>query len=174
MKSFTKHGMALVVVLTFSMVILILGTSYIQSFSNYKKNNPIHLERIQADFFAQGISKIALLKFKKFPADFYHAYLYDVASKKDPKNVPPKPAPTPLQVFHQESLNPVLQNNATLSSGIPISMYSTTYELTNTKAYNSDGLLITVTVKMNPTNEIPNGFQQSYQTLVEASRTRIL
>ena len=166
--SLQRKGMALVIVLTFSMVLMVLGSSYISSFSSYKHNNPKHLSKIQADFFAQGISKLALLKFKKFPADFYHAFLYDIASKINPTVVPKLVSPTPLEVFHREKSNALLQDDAAMKTGIPIAYYDTTYSLTATKNYSCDAILISITVQMKDENP------QVYETLVEASRSRIL
>ncbi|MBF0407416.1 MAG: hypothetical protein HQM10_08680 [Candidatus Riflebacteria bacterium] len=168
MISLQRKGMALVIVLTFSMVLMVLGSSYISSFSSYKQNNPKHLSKIQADFFAQGISKLALLKFKKFPADFYHAYLYDIASKKNPTVVPKLTSPTPLEVFHKEKSNALLQDNSGMKTGVPVIYYDTKFSLTATKNYSCDALLISVTVQMKDSNP------QVYETLVEASRSRIL
>lgn len=135
-----RSGMALVVVLVFAMALLILGGTYLQTISQKAPVNPILLEKLQADFFAQGVSQIALLKFKRFPADFYHAYIRHCQGLDS----------TPFNQFVGSSSSPLqsLESPTGTPLGAPTSVtgYSTTYSMVSFKGYDNDGLLITVLV----------------------------
>lgn len=143
-----RRGMALVMVLAFTMTLLILGSTYMRNFSNVKRTNPIILEQVQSDFLAQGLSRIAILKFKKFPSEFYHAYTYNVARTATyPALVPPSPAP--LDCFQEIGDAPtVLQNQISIASpsSFPLNNYSTSFRLITSNQYNKDGVEITFTI----------------------------
>ena len=164
---FSRSGMAIAVVLIFSTVLLMLGGAYIKTISNVQKVNPKLLEQVQADFFGQGISKIALLKFKKYPADFYHAFIFSI-NNPPVTNVSAPGTPTPFESF-KGAPGSVLQNDLSITSpaSIPIAFYYTDFKMVTHKAYNKDGLEIIATVSI-------NGIDRGYKTTVEASRTRIL
>ena len=157
-----KSGMALVIVLAISMSLLILGTAYIGTFTQSRKTNTRVLEQLQADFFAQGVAKIAMLKFKKFPADFYHAYKYDVAKKKGTAGLPAL-AVDPLASFHG-AVGTVLQKDANLPAPLKVDSYSTMYRLTTSKDYDRDVIEIEVNVHIGE-------YVQTYVSTVDASRT---
>ena len=82
-----RKGIAIVIVLALSSFLLILGLAYVKNVTTISTTNPKRLKQIQSDFFAQGIQKIALLKFKALPADFYHAYRYKVEDEKLPRSL---------------------------------------------------------------------------------------
>ena len=145
MGMFQRRGMALVMVLAFTLTLLVLGSTYLKNFSNVKQTNPILLEQVQSDYLAQGLQKIAMLKFKKFPSDFYHAYLY---SKAKTATYPALlPGPDPLDSFHGDA-GTILQNLTGIASpsSFPLTGYNSSYRLLTNNAYNKDGLEVTVTI----------------------------
>ncbi|NCB47859.1 hypothetical protein EOM81_12710, partial [bacterium] len=74
----TRHGMALVIVLTLATAIMVLGVSYLKTIRNQSGRNTIELGAIQADLLAEGITQIAMLKFKEIPGPLYYAYIASV------------------------------------------------------------------------------------------------
>lgn len=172
MKTLMKRsGMAIAVVLIFASVLLMLGGAYIKTISNVRKINPKMLEQVQADFFGQGISKIALLKFKKYPSDFYHAFI--LSKRAIPNSNPTSPSSGPFDSFKGAD-GSILQMSRNINiypllapASFPVQSFVTDFTMVTHKAYNKDGLEITVRVEL-------NGMWRSYQTTIEASRTRIL
>lgn len=71
----SKSGMALVLAMTLTMALLILGSSYLKSISQRSNSNTIELGTIQADLLAEGITQIAMLKLKELPGPLYYAAL---------------------------------------------------------------------------------------------------
>ena len=174
-RSHLRTGMALVIVLVFMMSLMILGSSYIKSVSNITKVNPNRIRQVQGEFFAHGLQKIAIMKFKNLPSDFYHAYIHDVAYNNDPTGMQAYD-PTPIEVFHGHD-NPdatVLQkwnstdpNTLLAGTNVEIASYSTNFRLTSQNQYNRDVLEITVSVDI-------DGKVHRYLTTVNASRSRRL
>ena len=155
--------MAIVIVLVFSLTLLVLGSAYIKTFTTTNPVNPKMLERLQADFFAQGIAQIAMLKFKRFPADFYHAYIHAQAGL---TNI----TPTPLARFHGGNNTPLQDyrpGGVSIGAPVPVATYSTIYNMISYKGYNRDALEVRVSVTVGTV-------QQNYVMTVDASRTRLL
>lgn len=155
--------MAIVIVLVFSLTLLVLGSAYIKTFTTTKPVNPKMLERLQADFFAQGIAQIAMLKFKRLPADFYHAYIHAQAGL---TNI----TPTPLARFHGGNNTPLQDyrpGGVSIGAPVPVATYSTIYNMISYKGYNRDALEVRVSVTVGTV-------QQNYVMTVDASRTRLL
>ena len=142
----SRAGMAIVVVLVFAMALLVLGGAYIKTISQKAPVNPVQLEKIQADFFAQGIFQIALLKFKRFTADFYHAYIrHKQAIDSGPYYDFIGTSSSPLQSMQFPTSTPIGQPTG-------ITAYTTGYEMVSFKGYDNDGLVINVNVTCaNPT-----------------------
>jgi len=161
--------MALVVVLAFSSVLLILGSAYLKTFRHGTTVSQKQLEQIQSEYFAQGIQRIAVLKFKKFSPHFYRAYRYQMARDRG-EALTNNYTPTPLEYFHGIGEN-VLQNfsDSAFEAPLNIASYSTRYSMVKINEFNRDVLQITVKVKL---EGIPNEF--TYRTSVDASRTAIL
>lgn len=163
LRSREKRGMALVIVLAFALAMLTLGTAYMRTFSEARPVNAMIMERLQADYFAQGIQRIALLKYKRFVADFYHAYIYRQAGLTgfvpDPYSCFLGGDNTPLQNFQF--------GGATIGAPVSVATYSSYYLMTSYKGYNRDGLVIHVTVQV-------KDFVQNYDFTIDASRTRLL
>ncbi len=77
-----RKGIAVVIVLVLTTMLLALAGSYIQRSRTASPINGKVLERVQADFWGQGIAQLALLKFKQLPSDFYFAYNFSVRDKR--------------------------------------------------------------------------------------------
>lgn len=159
--------MALVIVLAIAMALLVMGTSYLNTFSQSRPVNVKLLERVQADLLASGLQKIALLKFKRFPEDFYHACFYQFAWE-DPVKRPTLFAynPLPLAVFQSD---PVLNNGvAGLMDPLSVFSYTTTYRLLSHKAYTRDAVEIAINLRMTSTSAT-----YTYSLKVDAERVYV-
>lgn len=73
-----KSGIAVVIVLVLTTMLLALAGAYIQQSRQSIPINSKLLERVQADFWGQGVAQLALLKFKQLPSEFYYAYNFSV------------------------------------------------------------------------------------------------
>ena len=69
-----RKGSALAVALVLSTVLLVLGLSY--SKLTQQTNMPTQKidEKIRLKYLADGLAQIAMLKFQKFPSEFYAAW----------------------------------------------------------------------------------------------------
>ncbi|MDN5280530.1 MAG: hypothetical protein PWR01_4495 [Clostridiales bacterium] len=162
-----RKGMAIVIVLSLSMFLLVLGLSYLRSVSQVSRSNPHRLKQVQAEFFARGIQKLAVLKFKALPADFYHAFRYKIEDEKTPRNKDlPVFSPAPMQDF-VGAAGTVLQGEEDLSDPIPILNYTTEYRVNSSKKFDHDMIDIIVNVAM-------QDFSQSYRVTYDASRSLVL
>lgn len=161
--------MAIVIVLIFTISLLMLGGTYLGTFKQTKAINLKSIDQIQADYVAQGLLKIATLKFKRFPADFYYAYMHDMARLRGTTGAPfVTYNPTPLNIFHtQNAATCILQNQAGLCSPVQVATYSTSFALVSSKAYTNDALQISVSVQV-------GNLVSAYQSNLVASRTRII
>lgn len=144
----SRRGMALVVVLVLSLALLVLGGAYMKTVSQTTVVNPLQLKKLQADFLAQGISEIALLKFKKFPADFYHAYVANLCG--------PPASTAPYIVFREQGSGPTANtplrnlqyNGKSIGDPIKVLDYTVDYRMISYKGYDKDGLQINVSVTL--------------------------
>jgi len=138
-KNSKSKGMAIVVVLVLAMALLVFGVSYTKNISQITPINPNLLLRSQLDILGEGLSNIALLKFKELPSDFYYAYY------KGRVATPPRDL-GPLNTF---------QNDALLRGMLPSmnlpgqnASFTTTYQVLSQKKYDTDTLEISVTVQV--------------------------
>lgn len=69
-----KKGMAIVIVLCFSALLLAYGTLHMGQYKDSTPVSKLQLDRIQADFFAKGIQNLVLFKIKKVPGFFLKSY----------------------------------------------------------------------------------------------------
>lgn len=76
MKRNTKNGSALAIAIVFSVVLLQLALVYSKQVSNTTASTQQIDERVRLQYLADGITQIALLKFQKFPSDYYYAWDY--------------------------------------------------------------------------------------------------
>jgi len=162
-----RRGIALVIVLSLSLFVLILGMSYMRNVSQVSTSNPKRLKHIQADFFARGIQRLAVLKFKALPADFYHAYRYKIADEKSPRD----PAlsvfvPSPYAVFLGDE-GSILQDMDDFADPIPIEGYNTRYVVNSSSKFDHDMIDIVVNVQM-------EDYSQNFTVTYDASRSLVL
>ncbi len=143
-----RQGMALVIVLVLTLALLVLGGAYLKTVSQSTVVNPLQLKKLQADFLAQGIAEIALLKYKKFPSDFYHAYVAYLAGP--PANT------APYTVFREQGAGPsantplrnLQYNGKSIGHPVKVLDYTVDYRLVSYKGYDKDGLQINVAVTL--------------------------
>ncbi|MDD2997818.1 MAG: hypothetical protein PHV05_02080 [Candidatus Riflebacteria bacterium] len=148
----TRHGMALVIVLTLATAIMVLGVSYLKTIRNQSGRNTIELGAIQADLLAEGITQIAMLKFKEIPGPLYYAYIASVKGNTD----------DPLDVYHGDGI---------LAGDLETPFkadYRTTYQLLPSKMYEDMNIKITVVVNVARNDGI--GYQRSIERTVTGAR----
>lgn len=168
----SNKGLAIVIVMVFSMALIILGSAYLKTSTNVASTiNPKALEQIQANFLAKGLMKIALLKLKKLPADFYHAYIHEI-NRRNGRSVQLY-NPNPWAVFTETSVNngnsifhshsQVLQNLNNICSG-----YDINFNILSQRQYNIDIIEIVATFTM------ASGKVYSFRDVYHAQRVRIM
>lgn len=140
-----RSGMALVIVLTLATAILILGVSYINTIRGQGGRNTIELGAVQADLLAEGITQIAMLKFKEIPGPLYYAYIAHVK----------KTTSDPYNTYQSD---PILAGNMNLPYK---AAYQTSYQILSSKMYQDMNVKITIIVDVSR----PDG--QSYQRKIE-------
>ncbi|MGM0600079.1 MAG: hypothetical protein ACQETH_09725 [Candidatus Rifleibacteriota bacterium] len=162
-----RRGIALILVLSLSLFMLILGMSYMRNVSQVSTSNPKRLKQIQADFFARGIQRLAVLKFKALPADFYHAYRYKIADEKKPRD-PDLPVfdPSPYAVFLGDK-GSILQDRDGIADPVPIEGYNTRYIVNSSSKFDHDMIDIVVNVQM-------EDYSQNFTVTYDASRSLVL
>jgi hypothetical protein len=136
--------MAIVIVLVLAMGLLILGSSFIVTIRQQAPVNPLQLANLQADLLGQGITQIALLKFKELPGPFYYASI-----AKGQGNT------APYLTFVTESLL-----RGTIPTPFPAA-FNTDYEIYSSKMYEDMNLKIQVVVSF----QTRDG--QTYQQVIE-------
>ncbi len=140
-----KHGTALVIVLVFATVLLTFGLYYLRTVSQSVPINPLQLRRIQADFLAEGIANIAMLKYQELPSMFHYAYIAGRVATAG-ANV------GPLNTYLGDSW---LNGNSTINAAfadtnapaLPIT-FSTDYRILAHKKYDRDSIQIICTVNL--------------------------
>jgi uncharacterized membrane protein len=140
-----NSGMAIVIVLTLCTAILILGVSYIKSIRQQGGRNTIELGAVQADLLAEGITQIAMLKFKELPGPLYYACIAagnGIASG-------------PLNLYRSDA---ILNN----SIAEPVNAdFRTSFKMLPSKMYEDMNVKITIEVNV----ERPDG--KNYQRIIE-------
>lgn len=76
-----RNGSAIAIAIVFSVVLLQLALVYSKQVSNTTASTQQIDERVRLQYLADGIAQIALLKFQKFPSDFYSAWEYKAVNK---------------------------------------------------------------------------------------------
>ncbi|GAB4278173.1 MAG: hypothetical protein Kow0029_21360 [Candidatus Rifleibacteriota bacterium] len=140
-----KRGMALIIVLTLATAILILGVSYINTIRNQAGRNTIELGAVQADLLAEGITQIAMLKFKEIPGSLYYAYIANVKGT----------TTAPFKTYESDA---ILNGKMTKPFNAD---YRTSYRLLSSKMYQDMNVKITVVVNVTR----PDG--RNYQRIIE-------
>lgn len=141
----TSRGTALVIVLVFSTVLLTFGLFYLRTVSQSMPINPLQLRRIQADFLAEGIANIAMLKYQELPSDFYYSYFVGRIATAGANMAP-------LTTYLGDS---ILNGNSTINTTFAdpnspplLVTYTTDYRVLSQKKYDKDSIQIVCTVQM--------------------------
>ncbi|OGK07371.1 MAG: hypothetical protein A2W80_02185 [Candidatus Riflebacteria bacterium GWC2_50_8] len=181
-----RNGMALVIVLAFSSILLVLGVVYLRTFSQSTHISGLQLDQIQAEFFARGMQNIATFKIKRFPDFFLRAYRYHVYQNRvnagDTDVSPPSnpfPNPSPFQKFtgaYPGRTNDLLQHmhpteDSTLGFSTPLKVatWSTSFNLRSAEDFNRAFIEIDVYVQMEGRDLV-----SQYRMSLDASQTRKL
>ncbi|MBF0545075.1 MAG: hypothetical protein HQM08_11600 [Candidatus Riflebacteria bacterium] len=143
-----KRGQAIVVVLGFSVGLLLFALAYLNNISNFQPVNPKFMLRAQVELLAEGISNIAVLKYKELPSDFYYAYEKGIFA--------------PVSSRNTDALNTFFEIDSSIASSflrgtIPDpnfpdqvtrnASFTTYYQMLSKKNYDSDTILITTIVE---------------------------
>lgn len=176
-------GMAIMVVLSIASVLLLLGLTYLKSFSQSTVTGKLQLDQIQADFFARGIQNIALFKVKRYPDFFLRAYRYKIYQDRlaagevglDPPIAPPV-VPPPFSKFtgiylghERDILNniPDATDNLTeFTKPIRVATYSTQFSLLSADDFKRGFIEITVNLQLEGKDIIG-----TYKMSLDASQT---
>lgn len=127
-----RNGMALIIVLSLATAILLMGSSYIRTVHGQAGRNTIELGAIQADLLAEGVTQIAMLKFKEIPGPFYYSYIAHIKGKTS----------DPYNLYHSDSILSASITNPFHSE------YRVTYQLLPSKMYQDMNIKITVAVSV--------------------------
>ena len=147
-----KNGMALIIVLTLVTAIMILGTSFLKTLHYQAGRNTIELGAIQADLLAEGITQIAMLKFKEIPGPLYYAYIASVKGN----------TPDPLKEYHSDK---ILADKFK----VPFTAeYQTTFQLLPSKMYDEMNIKISVVVEVTRPDGV--SFQRNIERTVSGVR----
>ena len=130
----TRKGMTLVLVLALCFGLLTMAIAYIRVNKQSRPINTRLSESLQADFIGQGVVNLAVLKFKKRPAEFYYAYKAFNAGIND--------EPFGVYTTHDPTINGVFTD----PSGVMFS-YFTEYELVANRPFEEDAIIIRVRVE---------------------------
>lgn len=175
MKRNNKNGMAIVVVLCLSAIILILGSVYVKHYSNTAPAAKLQYDRIQADFLAKGIQNIALYKIKKFPDFFIRSYRQHIYWKRTAKE-PALPkldanqtrTPMPFDAFLGNK-GGILQGEYSADFIQPLGkpIYTTDIALISSKDFQTESIEISVDLKLDASRPANN-----YKTVVSGELTK--
>lgn len=175
--------MAIMVVLSIASILLLLGVTYLKSFSQSTFSGKLQLDQIQADFFAKGIQNIALFKIKRYPDFFLRAYRYKVyhdriaagdTSLGAPLAAAPVPPPfakfTGVYPGHtRDLLNNIpddIDNLTKFTEPLKIATYSTSFSLLSADDFNRGFIEITVNLQLDGKDLI-----STYRMSLDASQT---
>lgn len=132
--------MAIVIILALVTSLLIFATSYMKTVHYQSKRNTIELGAVQADFLAEGVTQLAMLKLQRLPGPLYYASVASAAGIMEPYK----------EYISDKTLNDEI---ATPCSAI----YRTSYRLLPSKLYDSMNVRIAVVVSVKQSD----GFEYS-------------
>lgn len=75
-----SKGTAILLALVFGVILLQFAIAYSSMVSQSRPQTDQIDERIRLQYLANGLSEIALLKYQKFPADFYNCWRYQAST----------------------------------------------------------------------------------------------
>ncbi len=178
-----RAGMAIMVVLSIASILLLLGVTYLKSFSQATVTSKLQLDQIQADFFARGIQNIALFKIKRYPDFFLRSYRHMVYHQRLNAGevglgAPIVPAPNPLPFFKFTGAYP--GNQRDILNHIPnaadsldkfteplrIATYSTQFSLLSADDFKRGFIEITVNLQLEGKKVVG-----TYRMSLDASQT---
>ncbi|HAE37046.1 MAG TPA: hypothetical protein DCG57_00215 [Candidatus Riflebacteria bacterium] len=179
-----RNGMALVIVLAFSTILLILGVVYLRTFSQSTHISGLQLDQIQAEFFARGMQNIATFKIKRYPDFFLRSYRYHVYQNRvntGDSSVPPPLVPftnpSPFQKFTGaypgrtndllHHMHPTEDNTLGFTTPLKVATWSTTFNLRSAEDFNRAFIEIDVYVRMEGRDLV-----SQYRMSLDASQTR--
>jgi hypothetical protein len=178
-----RNGMAIVTVMAFSTILLILGITYLKTFSQSTITGKLQLEQVQSEFFAKGIQNIALFKIKRYPDFFLRSYRSRIYYKRlaagealEPALVDPEPNPSPFARFTgvfpgktQDLLSDLSDaEDAALrfSEPVAIATYSTAFSLMSSDDFKRAFIEITVHTRLTGSDVV-----NTYRKSLDASQT---
>jgi len=177
-----RRGMAILVVLSFTTILMILGVTYLKSFSQSTVTSKLQLETVQSEFFARGVQNIALFKVKRYPDFLFRSYRYKVyhdrlaAGEALEAPVVPVQTPAPFAKFtgvftgqDRDILNNIPDGeNAMLRFTEPlrIATYSTQFSLMSADDFKRAFVEISVSVQLEGKNLV-----NTYRKSLDASQT---
>jgi len=182
-----RNGMALVIVLAFSAILMVLGTAYLKTFRSTTHVSSLQIDQIQAEFFAKGMQNIALFKVKRFPDFFLRSFRHHIYRQRyeasDPEvEEPIQPFtndPTPFQKFtgvYAGRTNDILHHLSDaedtawgFTSPVKIATWSTSFSLRSSEDFKRAFVEIDVNVQMEDRDNVA-----VYRMSIDASQTRKL
>lgn len=79
----SRRGTAIVLALVFAMILLQFAISYSGLIGQSRPQTEFIDERVRLHYLSKGLTEIALLKFQKFPADFYNCWRFQASTSKN-------------------------------------------------------------------------------------------
>jgi len=79
-KLYNRRGTAIILALVFGVLLLQFAIAYSGLVGKSRPQTDIIDERVRLQYLSTGLTEIALLKFQKFPADFYNCWRFQASS----------------------------------------------------------------------------------------------
>ena len=76
----TRQGTAILLALVFGVILLQFAIAYTSMVRQSRPQTEQIDERVRLQYLANGLSEIALLKYQKFPSDFYNCWRYQASN----------------------------------------------------------------------------------------------
>ncbi|HNW34796.1 MAG TPA: hypothetical protein PKM25_07690 [Candidatus Ozemobacteraceae bacterium] len=110
-----RQGTAVILALVFGVLLLQLAIAYSGLIGQYRPQTEIIDERVRLQYLSAGLTEIALLKFQKFPADFYNCWRFQASSSANPSFWLDTSGPLPEFSITAPEFNQVAANGFTTS-----------------------------------------------------------
>jgi len=179
----SRAGMSIMVVLSIASILLLLGVTYLKSFSQATVTSKLQLDQIQADFFARGIQNIALFKIKRYPDFFLRSYRHmvyhrRVSAGETGLGAPIVTAPNPLPFVKftgvypgnpRDILNHIpdsIDSQYKFTEPLRIATYSTQFSLLSADDFKRGFIEITVNLQLEGKDVVG-----TYRMSLDASQT---
>ncbi|MBF0408595.1 MAG: hypothetical protein HQM10_14695 [Candidatus Riflebacteria bacterium] len=164
MNNISKRGIALVFALIFATILLQLAIIYSGMLKSSKPQTIMIDDQMRAEFYANGLADLAILKFQMFPGDFYAAC--EAASSSMSPSVLDH-----LTYFIQDPALTIDVDSAASSSFniTPISVKIATMTLLTQSKWNREALNIKTTIDY--TDSYGKEHRKSVDKIVQINRT---